>query len=203
MKPQEINPITGKKGKRYQVNGKKIYEKFLVVHINERQCVLSSLGKVWLRREYDNVYDEVKPIVSAGRYAINISNSTKCKRVKMLIHRIVAQYFVPKTITDAKRTRDIVHIKDGDFTNIKPENLMWVNQKEMNRIVLFNKYIRRVSRLGNEKVTTEDVVNSKYVELFLLDEDKYTVPEIIKILQLEKYDGIKEALNKKRKELKK
>ena len=201
MATQEINPITGKKGKRYQVNGKRLYEKFLKIYINGRQCVISSLGRIWVRNEYDNVYNEIKPGLSRGWYAVTIHNNTIYTASKVFIHRIVAQYFVPKTVSDAKRERDIAHIKNGVGTDVKPENLMWVNQKEMNRITLFNKDINHMSKLG--KVVTSDVANSRYVQMFLVDEDKYTIPEIIKILQLEKYDGIKEALNKKRKELKK
>lgn len=196
----ETNPITGKKGKRYQVNGKKVYEKFLIVTLNGRTCVISSIGRLWLRREFDNVYDEVKPGTSRGCYVVNIHNSSECIRKKYSMHRIVATYFLPKTTTDIKRERNIVHIKNGEKTNITPENLMWVNQKEMNRITLFNKQIGLISKLG--KVNIDDVINSKYVALFLLDKDKYTIPEIIKILQLEKWDGIKEALTKKRKVLK-
>lgn len=204
MKFQEINPITGKKGKRYQYAGEKKCEKFANVTINEQECVLSSLGTLYVKvydPEFVVEFQEIKPTTNKGYKIARVHDKSTKKSVRIAIHRKVAECFVPVTKTDEKKGRDIVLFKDGEKTNIKPENLMWVNAKELNRINSFNKKLKVLAE-KHMKVSL-DVVEMNEVKAFLVDEDGYTVPEIIKLLQIEKIDGIKDALTKKRKGLKK
>lgn len=80
---------------------------------------------------------------------------------------------------------------------------MQVNQKEMNRITKFEKDTKLSKEFFGSELSCDDVILSDMVIAFLKDEEKYTIPEIINILQLERFDDYKNLLSKLRKEKKK
>lgn len=195
------NPVTGKQGKTYQYDGKKHSEKFMKVAINAQPCIISSLGNIWIV-ESDNNYTKMNPTPTKGYLVAKIRNRRSGKTFKYSVHREVAKYFVPKTRTDALKDRNIVYIKDRKKENIKPENLMWVNNKELSKILSFSKKVDALKKQKKSKFSVEDFVTSE-IDSLLTEHSGYTVPEILKLFQLENIAGIKETLNKRKKELKK
>lgn len=202
MKVTDINPITGKKGTRYQVKGEKVYEKFATTYINGIMVVVSSLGTFY-KQVAKNDFVEMKSTLSKGFLSTAIRNETNKTVEKVLNHRMVAKLFVPQTKKDIDKGRVLIYIKDGEKLNIRPENLMWVNKKEMSRINAFKKEYESFSEKNKHNMKANDIVETNQVKAFLLDTDNYTATDIIKLLQLEKVNDIKEAINAKKKELSK
>lgn len=66
------------------------------------------------------------------------------------ISRLVATTYIPKNGSDKFFDRNQVYIKDRDYSNFRPENLMWANSDETNALLTFinakenalEKYIR-------------------------------------------------------------
>lgn len=201
MKVKDVNPFTGKKGKRYQVDGKRIYEKFVEIKLNGVKCVLSSLGSVMILGNGDDSEDFIYLTsgISNGTKVVTIRNNVTRTSKKYRVHRLVAEYFLPKKEKDIRLGRDIVCFKNRNKEDIKPENLIWVNQAEMFRISTFDKYIKELSSL-RKKVKSSDVVEARELKEFLLNPD-YTYSDIMNIFNLNKYEGIKSCMAKKRKEL--
>ena len=66
------------------------------------------------------------------------------------ISRLVATTYIPRNGSDKFFERNQVYIKDRDYSNFRPENLMWANSDETNALLTFRnakqnaleKYIR-------------------------------------------------------------
>ncbi len=100
------------------------------------------------------------------------------------ISRLVATTYIPKNGSDNFFKRNQVYIKDRDYSNFRPENLMWANSDETNALLTFRnakqdaleKYIRYCIRhyISNAQI------------IYLLKESGY-IKEINKRFFKERY----------------
>lgn len=194
-----INPVTKRKGKSYLVNGCKYQERFAIIELDGTECVLSSAGRFYVKHTDCSTYTwiELTPSVSNGFKIISVN------RNRYRLHKLVADIFIPETKKDIINHRWITVFKDRNKDHVFAENLMQVNQKEMNRITKFEKDTKLSKEFFGSELSCDDVILSDMVIAFLKDEEKYTIPEIINILQLERFDDYKNLLSKLRKEKKK
>lgn len=103
----------------------------------------------------------------------SITLNTKSGYKRYLIHRLYAKAFLPKTETDIKYNRDLVHFKDFDITNITIDNLEWLNPLELHMLVEIKNSKKEYKRIGD------------YIEFICrLLENNYEVEDIISVLRL-------------------
>ena len=72
-----------------------------------------------------NTNKKLKPYISKVGYPMVTLSSNDNKRKKFYVHRLIAEYFIPKV-----EGKTFINHKDGNKTNNKLSNLEWVTQSE-------------------------------------------------------------------------
>ena len=124
--------------------------------IYEDGNIYSTKNKIWLKPWSD----------SKGYKCISVWIDGEKKELRL--NRILANLFIPKTSSDKKRKRDIVHFVDYDNTNYKLDNLKWVNTLEMHILndMRYNEVKKTpiacanyIIRLAKEGYDAEEIAN--------------------------------------------
>lgn len=159
-----------------------------IIPLDREENILEDVYSISINGDIiNNKSGRKKSRIFSGLGYAYISLCTKNnKTVSLLIHRLLAKYFLPKTETDIKYNRNIVHFKDFDNTNITIENLQWVNQLEL-------------SLLNNIRDTKSKKIGDYVESVCKLLEKDYDVSEICDILgiSLSKYGKILRKIEKK------
>lgn len=134
--PKTINPESKLPGRFYIYDGKEYQEEFEYVTILGRPYVLSSLGELWLSTELG--WSKMSYGTSEGFRVYTLKDKME-KSTRVRIHRVIADTWLSRTMDDKLMGRDLVLNKNGDKSCMYPQNMMWVNQKEMNRTIRWKK----------------------------------------------------------------
>lgn len=105
---------------------------------------------------YSKYTGKLKPIKPFGTNGYNrVLLTIDKKRKHYLVHRIVAEVFLPKIYG-----KDIVNHKDGNKQNNSIENLEWCTSSEN----LLHSYKKNLRDLPNRKLTAEQVKDCRYMK---------------------------------------
>lgn len=113
----------------------------------------------------------LKPWLDAKGYK-NISVWVNGEKKGLRVNRLLAEHFIPKTVSDKKWSRDIVHFIDYDNTNYDLSNLKWVNTLEM--------HILNDIRANEVKATPA----ARAMYIIRLAKEGYSSEEIAKAIEL-------------------
>lgn len=126
----EYNPINKRDTKKKKVDGEWIKERFYIIdflNIKRDSYVISSFGRVFSFSTGEEMTLQTK---STGYNTVQL-RTTDGGSKRVMVARLVARAFIPKTMYDKYMNRFFVHHKDWKITNDYVWNLEWKSSFEI------------------------------------------------------------------------
>lgn len=126
----DYNPINKRDTKKKKVNGEWVKERFYIIdflNIKPDSYVISSFGRVLSFKTGQEMSYQTK---STGYNTVQLRTTDGCSK-RVMVARLVARAFIPKTGYDKYLNRFFVHHKNWVETNDYVWNLEWKNSFEI------------------------------------------------------------------------